>query len=280
MYGRTRRYYRSQETRESIKESLKTALWVLTVICIIVVCLAMAWQTKASQVIAAEAVTIQTTAWIDETKIVDLAKTLNEGQKFIVTAAADRTKEEKNRIIVIDPGHGGVDGGCVFGGVLEKDINKEIAWLVVKKLRSKGYQVVLARQGDDYVEKESRVEFANRQNALIYVSIHQNSYEAGNVSGIETWYYEDDETGNSRRLAWLIQQETVRETGATGRELVADSELCVLNKSNMPSCLIETGFLSNRAEREKLCTEEYREQVAEGIVKGIELYLNEDVLDA
>ena len=278
MYGRTRRYYESQRRRESLGECLRKGLLILTVICIIVVCVAMAWQTKASQVVAAEAVTVQKTARIDEKKIIDLAKTLDKGQEFIVTAAADRAKEEAKRMIVIDPGHGGVDGGCVFDGVLEKDINKEIAWLVVKKLRSKGYQAVLARQGDDYIEKENRVEFANRQNALLYVSIHQNSYEAGSVSGIETWYYEDDETGDSRRLAWLIQQETVRETGAVCRELVADTELCVLNKSNMPSCLIETGFLSNRAEREKLCTEEYRDKVAEGIVKGIELYLNEDVI--
>ena len=275
MYGRTRRYYESQRRRESIGECLRKGLLILTVICIIIVCVAMALQTKASQVVAAEAVTIQTTAWIDEENFMDLARTLNEGQELIAAAAADRSRAEAERVIVIDPGHGGTDGGCAFDGVLEKDINKEIASTVVKKLRRKGYRVVLARQGDDYVEKAERVEAANKQNALLYVSIHQNSYKGGSVSGIETWYYADDESGESRRLAQLIQQETVRETGAKGRELVADTELCVLNKSNMPSCLIETGFLSNSKERAKLCTEEYREQIAEGIVKGIELYLNE-----
>lgn len=273
---RTRRYYESRRRRESIGACLRKGLLILTVICIIVVCVAMALQTKASQVVAAESVTIQTTAWIDEENIMNLAKAMNEGHELIAAAAADRAKAEAERVIVIDPGHGGTDGGCAFDGVLEKDINKEIAWTVVKKLRSKGYRVVLARQGDDYVEKAERVEAANKQNALLYVSIHQNSYKGGSVSGIETWYYADDESGESRRLAQLIQQETVKETGATGRELVADTELCVLNKSNMPSCLIETGFLSNSKERAKLCTEEYREQIAEGIVRGIELYLNEE----
>ena len=280
MYGRTRRYYESQRRRESIGECLRKGLLILTVICIIVVCVAMAIQTKASQVVAAEAATVQAIAQIDEENIMNLAKVMNEGQELIMAAAADRAKAEAECVIVIDPGHGGWDGGCVFDGVMEKDINKDIAWTVVKKLRNKGYHVVLARQGDDYVEKADRVEAANKQNARLYVSIHQNSYKGGSVSGIETWYYADDESGESRRLAQLVQQETVRETGAKGRELVADTELCVLNKSNMPACLIETGFLSNSKERAKLCTAEYREQIAEGIVRGIELYLNADVLEA
>ena len=274
MYGRTRRYYRSRRKREEIRGYLRTALWVLTIICIIVVCVTMALQTKASQVVAAEAPAIQASTMIDEKNIVDIAQTITTGQELIAAAAADRAKTEAERMIVIDPGHGGVDGGCVFDDVVEKEINREIAWSVVKKLRNKGYQVMLVRQGDDYVEKADRVEKANRMNALLYVSIHQNSCEIDSVSGIETWYYGDDETGDSKRLAQLIQQETVKATGAVGRELVSDTDLCVLNKSNMPSCLIETGFLSNKKEREKLSMEEYREQVADGIVNGIELYLN------
>ena len=154
------------------------------------------------------------------------------------------------------------------------DINREIAWAVRRKLINMGYKVELARKGDDFVDKLDRVEAANRQNALLYVSIHQNSCEVDSVAGIETWYDDNNTAGDSKRLALLIQQETVKATGAVGRELVSDSELCVLNKSNMPSCLIETGFLSNKEERDKLSTEEYRDQVAEGIAKGIDLYLN------
>ena len=274
MYGRTRRYYGSQRKREEIGEYLRTALWILTLICIIVVCVTIALQTKASQVIAAEATTIHATALIDGNSMVDIVQTVISEQKPIAAEVADSADEKEERVIVIDPGHGGKDGGCVFGDVMEKDINREIALVVVEKLKSKGYQVMLARNGDDFVSKMDRITEANRQNALLFVSIHQNSYEMSSISGIETWYYADDKTGESRRLAQLIQQEAVKATGAAARELVADTELCVLNKSNMPACLIETGFLSNKTERGKLCTEEYRDQVAEGIVNGIDRYLN------
>lgn len=280
MYGRTRRYYRSQRKREEIREYLQTALWILAIVCIIIVCAAMGLQTtKASQVAAAEAVKPVPSSLVDEKNMIEIAQAVTVGQALSAKATGGSTKAavdstEEERVIVIDPGHGGMDGGCVFEDVVEKEINREIAWSVVKKLRNMGYQVVLIRQGDNYVDKLDRVEEANRQNALLYVSIHQNSCELESVSGIETWYGENDETGDSRRLAQLIQQETVKATGAAERELVSDSELCVINKSNMPSCLIETGFLSNKKEREKLCTEEYREQIAEGVVKGIDLYLN------
>lgn len=183
--------------------------------------------------------------------------------------------EDDPTMIVIDPGHGGEDGGCFFGDITEKDINRMIANLVVYKLRNMGYTAVLSRRGDEYIDKMQRVEEANRNNALLYVSIHQNACEEdGSVSGIETWYDGSDTTRDNRRLAQLIHQETVKTTGAVDRQLMPDSDLCVTNKSAMPACLIETGFLSNAEEREKLSTGEYRNQIAEGIVKGIDLFLN------
>lgn len=273
MYGR-RRYYGLQRRKETGKY-LQTALLVLAVICIIVVCVTMALQTtKASQVALAEPTEQEAPALIDETNVMYIAQAATAGPVSIATEAVNRTQTQAARVIVIDPGHGGIDGGCVFGDIVEKDINREIAWSVVKRLRDMGYQVILARQGDDFVDKMDRVEKANKENAILYISIHQNSCEYSSVSGIETWYDENDGTGDSKRLAQCVQQETVKTTGAAARELVADTELCVLNKSDMPACLIETGFLSNKQERDKLRTEEYREQVAEGIVKGIVLYLN------
>lgn len=275
MYRSRRSYYRERR-REKIKEGLKTVLWVVTVICIIVVCVAMALQTKASQVVAAESHAVQQVSPVDVNKAMDVVRTINTGYGFVGTTVVNRAEAETERVIVIDPGHGGIDGGCVFDGVLEKDINMQIANRVAKNLRDMGYKVKLARAGDSYIEKADRVEQANLENALLYVSIHQNSCEISSVSGIETWYGENDLADESRRLAQFVQQETISATGATCRELVSDDEMCVINKSNMPSCLIETGFLSNKAEREKLCTEEYREQVAEGIAKGIDMYLSSE----
>ena len=275
MYRSRRSYYRERR-REKIKEGLKTVLWVVTVICIIVVCVAMALQTKASQVVAAESHVVHQVSPVDVNKAVDVARTINTGHELVGEAVVIRAKAEAERVIVIDPGHGGIDGGCVFDGVLEKDINMQIANDVAKNLRNMGYRVKLVRAGDSYIEKADRVEQANLENALLYVSIHQNSCEISSVSGIETWYGENDLADESRRLAQFVQQETISATGAVCRELVSDDEMCVINKSNMPSCLIETGFLSNKAEREKLCTEEYRGQVAEGIAKGIDMYLSSE----
>lgn len=275
MYKSRRSYYRERR-REKIKEGLKTVLWVVTVICIIVVCVTMALQTKASQVVAAESHVVRQASPVDVNKAMDVARIINTGHELVGEAVVIKAKAEAERVIVIDPGHGGMDGGCVFDGVLEKDINRQIANKVAKKLRDMGYKVKLAREGDSYIEKADRVEQANLENALLYVSIHQNSCEVSSVAGIETWYGENELKDESRRLAQFVQQETISATGAVCRELVSDDEMCVINKSNMPSCLIETGFLSNKAEREKLCTEEYREQMAEGIAKGIDMYLSSE----
>lgn len=275
MYGRKRRGYGSRRRKEELKGYMEAMVWIVTVICILVVAVTMAVKTtKASKVIAAEAVAVEDSVTIDEKNIWDVAQAVTSGQQLITTTVKERQRLKEEGAIVIDPGHGGMDGGCVSGDIVEKDINREIAYQVAKKLRQRGYQVVLARKEDEFVDKNDRVEEANRLGARLYVSIHQNSCEVGSVSGIETWYNESDELGNSRRLAQLVQQETVKATGAVSRELVSDPDLCVTSKSAMPSCLIETGFLSNRKERRKLASAEYQDQLAEGIAKGIDLYLN------
>lgn len=271
MYAGTRRYNRRRRRREEIRGYLRTLVWVLTVICILVVAVVMAVETNTSKVVAAEIYDVPVST--DETKMLDIAKVMTKGSGRAALMAVENAKAEVNRVIIIDPGHGGMDGGCAFAGVLEKDINREIADKVADKLQERGYRVVLARKEDELVDKTDRIEKANRQNARLYVSIHQNSYEDNSVSGIETWYDNNDGTGNGKRLAALIQQETVKASGAVDRGLASDPEMCVTSKGRMPSCLIETGFLSNQTERNKLGSEEYQDQIAEGIVNGIELYL-------
>lgn len=208
-------------------------------------------------------------------KMLKLQEQQNRGQEPEVREEEEKAQEETEKeepLIIIDPGHGGMDDGCINGGISEKDINLEIAELVVRELTEKGYYVRLSRDTDTYVAKEERVEKANRSNAAIYVSIHQNSCEDNSIMGIETWYDGTDTSRDSKRLAQLIHQETVQSTGAVEREMIGESDLYVTGKTTMPACLIETGFLSNEEERGKLVTEEYRQQIAEGIVSGIELY--------
>ena len=218
------------------------------VICIIIVCVTVAARTrKATQRVEAETALMQAQAVIVKTETVK--ETVKQLQEDVAYAGVNKEEERQDSVIIIDPGHGGVDGGCVFDNIVEKDINRLIAAQVVARLREMGYQAELARQGDEFVNVLERVETANRKDALLYVSIHQNSCEDRSVRGIETWYDGSDTAKDSGRLAQLIQQETVRETDAVSRELVSESDLCVTSKSSMPACLIETGFLSNREER-------------------------------
>ena len=177
--------------------------------------------------------------------------------------------------VYLDPGHGGTDEGCARGGVREKDLNLSIALLVRDQLKEKGYQVIMSRETDAYVAKEVRVAMANRSGADIYISIHQNATEEGaGVNGMEVWYTEDDDRADSKRLAQLIRQQTLKSTEAADRELRSDADFYVTKNTSMPACLIETGFLSNAAERRKLNHAEYQQQIAGGIVQGIAYYFH------
>lgn len=183
-------------------------------------------------------------------------------------------KESGVPTVIIDAGHGGADNGCSRNGILEKDINLAIAKRVQGKLEDMGYQVIMIREEDTYVAKEDRVKYANECQADIYVSIHQNASEDVNVSGMEVWYKGDDEQRDNKRLAQLIQQQIVKSTGALERELRGDADFHVTGSTSMPACLVETGFLSNAGERKLLLTEEYQEQIASGIVQGIDYYFH------
>lgn len=182
--------------------------------------------------------------------------------------------EERQKLIVIDPGHGGVDEGCTNGAVLEKDINLEIARLAEIKLEELGYRVILTREEDAYITKEDRVQMANELCADLYISIHQNTYEDPEVAGIETWYDSTGLSKESERLAKLVHYETLLATEGRARELVDSTELYITGETQMPSCLIETGFLSNPEELALLSEPEYQNELAEGIVTGIDLYFH------
>ncbi|MDE6169163.1 MAG: N-acetylmuramoyl-L-alanine amidase, partial [Acetatifactor sp.] len=122
------------------------------------------------------------------------------------------------------------------------------------------------------ISLEDRVKLANENGATIYISIHQNACEEreSSVSGIETWYYGGGE--GSRRLAQLVHQGALEKTGANDREIRETDELYVIREASMPSCLIETAFLSNRKEREKITDPAYQEKLAAGIAQGIQYY--------
>mgnify|MGYP002226508566 CR=1 FL=1 len=112
----------------------------------------------------------------------------------------------RKAVVFLDAGHGDFDPGKVsVDGSLEKDINLEIAKKLREELVESGYRVILTRETDIYMTKEQRAEAANRYGADAFVSIHQNTYEEEEPTGIETWYDGTDPSRDSRRLALLIR---------------------------------------------------------------------------
>lgn len=190
------------------------------------------------------------------------------------------TKEQSTNsgpIIVLDPGHGGLDSGSYNDNAkeqyYEKYINFQIASKVKKLLEKEGFQVYFTRTKDYDVDRKKRIQIAEKKKATIFVSIHQNSFEEEDAHGIETWY---DATANeaSKALAKSIQENTVSTTQAADRGIRVATKLLELQSTTIPSCLIETGFLSNPKEFLKITSESYQTQIALGIQKGIVSFLN------
>lgn len=185
--------------------------------------------------------------------------------------------EEKQEIhiplVAIDAGHGGEDNGCYRDGVSESEVNLELARRLSAELQALGFETILIREDEEsQMPLEERVEKAEEKKADIYVSIHQNACEEEEsmVTGIETWY--NGNSQDSRRLAQLVHKGAVEKTGAADRMIQETDTLYVVRETSMPSCLIETGFLSNAAERSALASPEYQEKLAKGIAWGIQYY--------
>ncbi|MDU6115835.1 MAG: N-acetylmuramoyl-L-alanine amidase [Paeniclostridium sordellii] len=177
--------------------------------------------------------------------------------------------------VFVDAGHGGKDSGAPGYGKNEAEINLEIAKKVEQKLKAKNIQVKMSRETDDvFVELGERARLANNYGADVFVSIHQNSADSTSASGIETYYHDKKEM--YKPLASDIQTDIINQTGAKNRG-VKSSNLAVLRESNMPSALVENGFVSNRDEYNKLVNQAYQDKLATGIADGVEKYLKDNV---
>lgn len=192
-------------------------------------------------------------------------------------------KETQRKTILIDPGHGGIDPGKIsVTGTNEKKINLEIAMKVEKLLTKQGYEVIMTREDDNGLYKDSdsnkkvadmkkRCLMAEETNADILVSIHQNSYQSEGVKGAQVFYYSNSEEG--KRLAEAIQGKfrEILDTG-NGREAKSNNNYYILLNVKCPAVIAECGFLSNYEEAELLEKDSYQEKVAEAVAKGIEEY--------
>ena len=177
-------------------------------------------------------------------------------------------------IVVLDPGHGGRDPGAVGHGVRESVVVLAISNMVYERLsRHSDIQVYRTRHTDVAVTLGERTRLAN-QVADIYVSIHANAVRnRPNVSGIETWYLpharEANMSINSHQLARIMQTRMINATGAVDRGLRNTSAFVVLRDTNMPSVLLEVGFLTNAEEAARLNTTAHQQVLAQAIYEGI-----------
>ena len=174
--------------------------------------------------------------------------------------------------IVLDPGHGGSAWGATYEGYKEKDINLPVARKVQALLLAQGYNVVMTRTDDSYVDLYERADIANAVEADIFVSIHSNAAEnRPDYQGIYTYYHPSSQRG--KKLALAIQEPLSQITGGLDRG-VRSNDYVVLRETDMCAVLVEMGFMSNHDELMNLINDSYQDKLAQGIAEGIVRYLN------
>ncbi|NLK69518.1 MAG: N-acetylmuramoyl-L-alanine amidase [Clostridiaceae bacterium] len=189
-------------------------------------------------------------------------------------------------IVVIDPGHGGIDPGtCSIykEGLYEKDINLDIGLKLRKMLEDSGISVVMTRETDTLVYKSKtynynenileRPRIANKNNATLFISIHVNAFDT-KISGGEKYngtevYYTNKTHGEytNKQFAEIMGNAIDAKTD-TKYNGIRNKNLGVLRLSNMPALLIETGYLTNKEDHKRLESDEFRADMAEGIYDG------------
>jgi N-acetylmuramoyl-L-alanine amidase len=193
--------------------------------------------------------------------------------------------------IVVDPGHGGIDGGTNKDGLLEKEINLAIAEKVRSLLVQDGYSVVMTREEDVSLDKlnrssssrhkrdlNARIDMINNSNAKLFVSIHVNCNEIKPATDGSIVFY-GGRFPQSERLAYAIQRALNDMVVNDAKRTVRDprkEDFSILRNAEVPGVLVETAFISNAAERKLLAEEGFRSQLAEAIAKGIKQYLKDE----
>ncbi|MDY2883276.1 MAG: N-acetylmuramoyl-L-alanine amidase CwlD [Romboutsia timonensis] len=194
-----------------------------------------------------------------------------------------------NKIIVLDAGHGGIDPGAMNkdNTILEKDVNLEITKKLRDLLESSGATVIMTREKDVSLYQEdgnktirqkynenlkNRKKIIDESNADIFVSIHLNAFEQSKYSGAQTFYPKGKDDG--KELAQFIQDELKRVVDKeNNRKIKPRDDIYLLKNTNMPSVLIECGFLSNEKESQLLADSKYQDKIAWAIYVGIQKYL-------
>lgn len=192
------------------------------------------------------------------------------------------------KIIYLDPGHGGPDGGAVGKELMEKEIALKITQIARDYLQEQGALVILTREHDEdlasddtkgYSRRKSedirkRVEMINNSEADLFLSIHLNAIPSPKWRGAQTFY--DRKYQENEAIAKFIQDELRRNLKNTDRKAKTISGVYLLKHVKKPGALVEVGFLSNPQEEKLLASEEYQMKVAASIYNGILRFFTSD----
>lgn len=190
-----------------------------------------------------------------------------------------QTPVEVTGTICIDAGHGGSDVGAISpdGSIFEKDDNLKLALKVKDYLEDMNLSVVMTREDDSTIELNERCRIANTQNVDIFVSLHRNSAEDTSARGVEIWVHNSKPTVDialANNIIVALESVGIQENRGVEFGYRGDSnENYRVNKlTTMPSCLVETGFISNANDRELYAThlDDYAKAIADGIYKTLE----------
>jgi len=201
-------------------------------------------------------------------------------------------KENLTPLVIIDPGHGGEDGGAVgHDGIVEKNINLKISLALRDALKLLGYETIMTREKDKAIYDESainlrqkkRSDLKNRLSIInknsnedsIFISIHQNKFPNEKYSGTQLFFSKNNP--KSENLAVYIRENiTSKLQPKNEREIKeATSKIFLLNNSKIPSVTIECGFLSNKEESQKLNDENYQKKLALCTLFGIDRFFRD-----
>ena len=187
------------------------------------------------------------------------------------------------KIIVVDAGHGGIDPGANRSGILEKDINLDIALALRDILKNDGVKVILTRDIDVELsglcdnkkvrgryrrDLNARLEMIQESDADLFVSVHTNASYKAKRRGFECFYFAKSEQG---KLLAVAIQEQLRRVAPISQD-AESAGFFVLRRNKVPAVLVEVGFITNPEERTLLQSEEYQRKLAEAIALGISDY--------
>jgi len=240
----------------------------------------------------------------------NVSKVVTNTHKKVIPARLDR-----NKVIVIDPGHGGKDPGAIgYRKYREKMVVLQIATELRNILKARGYKVYMTRSRDNFVKLSKRTKYANRKKADIFISIHANAVDkknANSVHGIECYFLSKSRSSRAKRVAAKENSADMSEMDFYGKSaflntlnshnIIAANKLAidlqrgalaslkkkykhvkdagvregpfwVLVGAQMPSVLVEVGFITNPKEAKRLVNKKYQKTMALGLANGVERY--------